>query len=73
MEEVKRLRDTKHAVVYISHNMRDIFEVSDRISVLRHGDNVATYKTSDTSPDEIVIAMTSGLDDRSSLGSSSAT
>ena len=73
LEVVKRLRDTNHAVVYISHNMRDIFEVSDRISVLRHGDNVATYKTSDTSPDEIVIAMTSGLDDRSSLESSSAT
>ena len=59
---VKRLRETNHAVVYISHNMRDIFEVSDRITVLRHGDNVATYKTSDTSPDEIVVAMTSGFD-----------
>ena len=53
--------------------MRDIFEVSDRITVLRHGDNVATFKTSDTSPDEIVIAMTSGLDDRSGSESSSAT
>ena len=73
LEVVKRLRDTNHAVVYISHNMRDIFEVSDRITVLRHGDNVATFKTSDTSPDEIVIAMTSGLDDRSGSESSSAT
>ena len=63
LEVVKRLRETNHAVVYISHNMRDIFEVSDRITVLRHGGNVATYTTADTTPDEIVVAMTRGLDD----------
>jgi len=62
LEVVKRLRETNHAVVYISHNMRDIFEVSDRITVLRHGGNVATYTTADTNPDEIVVAMTRGLD-----------
>jgi D-xylose transport system ATP-binding protein len=73
LEMVKRLRDTNHAVVYISHNMRDIFEVSDRITVLRHGDNVATYKTSETSTDEIVVAMTSGLDVDASRESSNAT
>ncbi len=55
---VKRLRDTDHAVVYISHNMRDIFEVSDRICVLRQGSNVATWRTGDTNPDEIVVSMT---------------
>ena len=63
LEVVKRLRETNHAVVYISHNMRDIFEVSDRITVLRHGGNVATYTTADTTPDAIVVAMTRGLDD----------
>ena len=62
LEVVKRLRETDHAVVYISHNMRDIFEVADRICVLRHGGNVATYRTEDTNPDEIVVAMTRGLD-----------
>lgn len=60
---VKRLRDTNHAVVYISHNMRDIFEVADRICVLRHGANVATWRKEDITPDEIVAAMTRGLDD----------
>ena len=63
LDVVKRLRDTNHAVIYISHNMRDIFEVSDRICVLRHGRNVATWRTEDTTPDQIVIAMTRGLDD----------
>ncbi|MBX3582821.1 MAG: sugar ABC transporter ATP-binding protein [Rhizobiaceae bacterium] len=63
LEVVKRLRETNHAIIYISHNMRDIFEVSDRISVLRHGVNVATWRTGDTNPDEIVVAMTRGLND----------
>ncbi len=63
LDVVKRMRDTNHAVVYISHNLRDIFEVADRICVLRHGGNVATYQTNETTPDEIVIAMTRGLDD----------
>ena len=62
LDVVKRLRETDHAVVYISHNMRDIFEVSDRITVLRHGRNVAVYETDETNPDEIVVAMTRGLD-----------
>ena len=62
LDVVKRLRETNHAVIYISHNMRDIFEVSDRICVLRHGANVATWNTEATTPDEIVVAMTRGLD-----------
>ncbi|MEM6658631.1 MAG: ATP-binding cassette domain-containing protein [Pseudomonadota bacterium] len=63
LDVVKRLRDTDHAVIYISHNMRDIFEVADRICVLRHGGNVATWRKEDINPDEIVAAMTRGLDD----------
>ena len=62
LDVVMRLRETNHAVIYISHNMRDIFEVSDRICVLRHGANVATWKRDNTTPDEIVAAMTRGLD-----------
>jgi len=60
LEVVRRLRATDHAIVYISHNMRDIFEVADRICVLRHGGNVATYRRIETNPDEIVMAMTRG-------------
>ncbi|MDE0308144.1 MAG: ATP-binding cassette domain-containing protein [Albidovulum sp.] len=64
LDVVKRLRDTNHAVVYISHNLRDVFEIADRICVLRHGGNVATWSVKDTAPDEIVGAMTRGLDVR---------
>lgn len=65
LDVVQRLRETNHAVIYISHNMRDIFEVSDRISVLRQGANVGTWNTSDINPDDIVAAMTRGLDEDS--------
>lgn len=65
LDVVMRLRESNHAVVYISHNLRDIFQVSDRICVLRHGGYVATYNTADTTPNEIVVAMTRGLDEDS--------
>jgi len=60
LDVVKRLRETGHAVAYISHNLKDVFEVADRITVLRQGANVAVYETAVTNPDEIVVAMTSG-------------
>ena len=60
LDLVRRLRDSGHAIVYISHNLSDVFDVSDRICVLRQGSNVATWETAGTTPDEIVIAMRSG-------------
>ena len=63
LDVVKRLRDTDHAVVYISHNLRDVFEVSDRITVLRQGRNVAVYETAQITPDVIVAAVTRGLEE----------
>ncbi len=64
LDVVKRLRDTEHAVVYISHNLRDVFEISDRITVLRQGRNVAIHETAKVTPDVIVAAMTGGLEER---------
>lgn len=62
LDVVKRLAQTNHAVVYISHNLRDIYEVADRVCVLRHGANVSTWRIDDITPDELVVAMTRGLD-----------
>lgn len=66
IDVVKQLRETNHAIVYISHNLKDIFEISDRIMVLRHGMRVTVYETKSTTPDEIVAAVTRGLDGRNS-------
>ncbi len=63
LDLVKRLRETDHAVVYISHNLKDVFEVADRICVMRLGGNAGTFRVDETTPDEIVVAMTTGLDE----------
>jgi len=60
LDVIKQLRKTGHAVVYISHNLRDVFEVCDRITVLRHGENVEIFESKKTSPEEIISAMTLG-------------
>jgi D-xylose transport system ATP-binding protein len=46
--------------VLVSHNLTDVFEVADRITVLRLGRNVGIYETSRTNEQEIVQAITSG-------------
>jgi len=48
------------AVALISHNLHDIFEVADRITVLRLGQNVAVYETAETNQQEVVHAITAG-------------
>lgn len=60
---VRRLADQGLAVVVISHNLHDIFEVTDRIAVLRLGNKVAEYKTRDTTHAEVVHAITAGTVD----------
>ena len=49
---------TVSRVVFISHSMPHVLEVSDRVQVLRLGRRVATYRTKDTSMEELVGAMT---------------
>src|SRR6059058_76072 len=58
LDLVRRLAEQGLAVVLISHNMSDIFEVADYITVLRLGHNVGEYKTSDTTQREVVEAIT---------------
>ena len=57
---VRRLAERGIAVVLISHNLHDIFEVSDRITVLRLGQKVAEYEASKTTQQEVVHAITAG-------------
>jgi D-xylose transport system ATP-binding protein len=60
LDLVRRLADQGLAVVIISHNLHDVFEVTDRISVLRLGQMVAQYRTSETNQQEVVEAITAG-------------
>jgi D-xylose transport system ATP-binding protein len=60
LELVKRLGEQGLAVVIVSHNLNDVFEVAHRITVLRLGRNVGVYERAKTNQQEIVQAITSG-------------
>jgi D-xylose transport system ATP-binding protein len=61
LELVKRLAEQGLGVVIISHNLHDIFEVANRITVLRLGRSVAIYERETTTQQEVVHAITAGV------------
>jgi D-xylose transport system ATP-binding protein len=60
LDLVRRLGEQGLAVVLVSHNLHDVFEVADSITVLRLGQNVAEFKTKATTQTEVVEAITAG-------------
>jgi simple sugar transport system ATP-binding protein len=61
LELIRRVRDTGLSVVLISHNMPDVLAVSDRVEVLRLGERVAQFKTSEVTMETLVGAMTGAI------------
>ena len=57
---MKRLAEQGLAVVLISHNLHDIFEAANRITVLRLGRNVGIFEREKTTQQEVVHAITAG-------------
>jgi D-xylose transport system ATP-binding protein len=55
---IRRLREQGLAVVVISHNLADVFEVVDRVIVLRLGRRVGTFDIKTSTPEQIVAAIT---------------
>ena len=51
------LKEQGVGIVYISHRMEELFEISDRITVMRDGEYIATRTTAETSMDEIIRLM----------------
>jgi ribose transport system ATP-binding protein len=47
-------------IVYVSHHMAEIFQISDRITVLRDGRHISTLPVSDTSKEQVVAEMIGG-------------
>jgi D-xylose transport system ATP-binding protein len=60
LDLVRRLAEQGLGVVIISHNLHDVFEAADRITVLRLGRRVATLETAKTTEQEVVHAITAG-------------
>jgi D-xylose transport system ATP-binding protein len=58
LDLIRRLRIQGLAVVVISHNLADVFEVVDRVVVMRLGRRVATFDIATTTPEQVVSAIT---------------
>jgi simple sugar transport system ATP-binding protein len=54
---IQSLRAEGKGIIFISHNLRDIFEVADEIVVFRRGENSGKRKPAETTADEIVRMM----------------
>jgi ABC-type sugar transport system ATPase subunit len=54
---IHNLRDMGLAIVYISHHLPEIFQVADRVTVLRDGKRIDTRNVSDVTREEIVQMM----------------
>ena len=61
LDLVRRLGQQGLGVILISHNLHDVFEVADRITVLRLGRNAGVYDRRATTQQEIVSAITAGV------------
>ena len=54
---VRRLRERGVGVVYISHRLEEVFELADRVTVLRDGHYVATKPVAETDKDDLITMM----------------
>lgn len=57
---IHQLKAEGHGIIFISHNLQDIFAVSDRIIVLRRGVQAGERRISETTHDEVVKLMIGG-------------
>ncbi|MDP9324973.1 MAG: ATP-binding cassette domain-containing protein, partial [Candidatus Dormibacteraeota bacterium] len=58
LDLILRLKQQGHGVIVISHNLADVFEVADRIVVMRLGTNAGDFDVRDTSRQEVVASIT---------------
>jgi len=57
VEVLSRVVREGKAAIFITHKLREVMQFADRVTVLRDGKNVATRRTSETSPDELARLM----------------
>jgi D-xylose transport system ATP-binding protein len=55
---IRTLKERGISVVLISHNMVDVYEVADRVTVLRLGANAGVFDTRTSTPQDVIAAIT---------------
>ena len=61
LDMIRRLKESNHTVILISHRMPDVFGVCDRVVVLRRGEKVADKPIQDSSPEEVTGLITGAI------------
>jgi ABC-type uncharacterized transport system ATPase subunit len=56
-EEMRLLVEAGHSVIFITHKLKEVEQISDRVTVLRSGRKVGTFRTEETSPAAMAQAM----------------
>jgi D-xylose transport system ATP-binding protein len=59
-ELVRRLKASGVGIFLITHDMPDVFGLSDRLSVMKNGKTVGTYRTADVTEDEVLGMIIGG-------------
>lgn len=57
LKTIKTLRERGISIIYISHHLDEIFEICDRVTILRDGKNILTSKISEISMQEMIRQM----------------
>lgn len=60
---IRNLKARGIGIIYISHRMEEIYEIGDRITVLRDGQKISTYDVVDMDLDKIIFDMTKQMID----------
>ena len=58
MELIRGLKNRGYAVIIISHNLHQVFNLADRICIMRQGELVGDFKVEESTPDEVVKLIT---------------
>jgi ribose transport system ATP-binding protein len=57
--QLDRLRRNGAAIIYVSHRLREVFEISDRLTILRDGRRVGAFPIAEASPDKVISMIVS--------------
>lgn len=54
---LRSLRDQGVAIIYVSHRLEEVFELCDRLTIMRNGETIITKNVSDSNIDEVISTM----------------
>ncbi len=54
---IRELKRTGKSIIFITHHIDEVFQIADRVTILRDGEKIATLKIEETNPHEVVKLM----------------